>query len=206
MKLILILTSVLLAGCATSKMWSHAPVYDETIVGFYLVEGKHEVVAVGKKYNYLFKVKPEMYKAFQISSEYDFSLSFDQFKIYFDNRISGRFSLRADKSKLSESKRVSLEQLGFGSNGTGIIESRGKDIIMLSRYISGTRYKADSSIPMTQFENGYKVAIKGKNEGLLYAGKAVITPLTLAIDTLVLIPIVLSIVVFDLDVSGTRHD
>lgn len=200
MKLILILTSVLLSACVTSKMWNHSPVYDETIVGFYLVEGKHDVVAVGKKYNYLFKVKPEMYEAFRISSEYDFSLSFDQFKISFDNRITGRFALRADKSVLSESKKEPLKQLGFSVNGSG-----SRDSIMLSRHMSGTRYKADSNMPMTQFERGYKVAIKGQNEGLLYAGKAVVTPLTLAIDTHILIPVALSIVLFDIDVSGTRH-
>ena len=67
------------------------------------------------------------------------------------------------------------------------------------------RYQAGGTEAMRQFDKGYKVQIKEPNEGLLYAGKAAISPLTLAIDTLVLVPIVLTIIVFDIDVSGTRN-
>ncbi len=196
MKLILIFTSLLLGGCATSHLWSHQPSYEETVIGFYLVQDKYEVVAVGKKYNYLFKVKPEMYEAFKISHKYDFSLSFENFRSMFDNRISGRFTLSIDKTELSESELKNFRDLGF----MGVLNPIG-----LKRFISGTRYQASGIMPMTQFYDGYKVSIKEPNAGLLYAGKATITPLTLAVDTLILIPIALAVIVFDLDISGTQN-
>jgi len=188
MKLPIALCILLLSGCATNNLWKDRSTYDETVIGFYLVEGKHEVVAVGKKYNYLFRVEPEMYEAFKLGSEIEFTLHFKDFKMKTTrNYIRGDFKLTAVKAALSESELKKLEDLGFLH---GLYDKE----IRLEDYISGHRHEGGGILPINEFEQGHDVTIQIPDPAIFSVGKAVLTPYTLAIDTLILIPIIVAVI------------
>jgi hypothetical protein len=193
--IVIIICSFLLTAC-TSNLWEKKSSYEETVLGFYLIENKREVLVVGEKYSYVFEVNSDMYQAFKLSSRIDFGLQFNYFKMSENNKTSGSVDLYVNKDKLSGSDIKILKGLNFTSTKTD------SNTLELDGLIYGTRYTGEGNLPITTFEKGYKVSIAIPDSVLLHTGKVVATPVTLAFDVLVLTPIAFTGLMF-LAATGT---
>ena len=175
-------------GCTTHSLWYSKDSYLETILGFYLVDGKNELLAMGEKFSYKFEIKPHIHNAIQLSGEMDYELRLTHFSLNEMNEISGGVALSVHKDTISDSQIMSLEKLGFKSISLDTV-------LELETLIQGVRYRGEGKPPAIEFENGYDVVVEIPDTYLLKTGKAIATPFTLVFDTLVLTPIVLTVVV-----------
>ncbi|PNI00288.1 hypothetical protein C1N32_21600 [Vibrio diazotrophicus] len=183
----LLVVLLLLTGC-TRSLWEYNEKYYETLLGFYLVEGEHKVLAVGEKYSYMLELKPNMYDALKLSREVDFSLRLRKFSIDDDNRISGLVKLTTQVSSISQENVSYLNTLGFQE---GVSSSYISDEWQLH----GERYLGSDSYPMVTLEKGVTVAIGYQGDKFDVAGRIIATPVTLAFDTLVLTPLMVGVVI-----------
>lgn len=186
MRFFVLIYCLLLTGC-THLLWENKDSYLETVVGFYLVEDEHKVLAVGENYSYMFEIQPDMYGAIKLSNEIDFTLKFESFSLNEKNIISGHIELSVAPENLSENQKLTLSKLGFKN-------SPPKTALYIGNKISGIRYIGEGSLPATKFENDYKVTVEIPDTYLRSTGKVIATPATLTFDVLVMTQIYITII------------
>lgn len=187
-KVFLIAFTFLMTSCSTLGLWNYRDRYYEDIKGFYLVQGKYEVLALGSLYSYKFEIDQRLYDVFKTSKKIDFELEFDSFSVSYENNVDGRFSLSVDKDNLSESEVNVLVSFGFEQ------KQFNKSKLELYVNISGVRYIGEGTPPITVFEKPYRVQVTLPDNNVMKTAKVVATPAVLVFDLYVMLPIYIGIV------------
>ena len=182
MRFIYLLCVFVLTGCSMA-LDEKTSSYEETVIGFYLVNDKNEVFIQGKKYNYLFTVSENLYSALTLNSEINLQVNFSSFSIDEENAINGGVKLYIKREGLSGSNAKFVENLGFETHPL-----YPKGSFELYEKVFGTIYKSDNTLPLSQTSKEYLVSIKTPDSALLKTSKLVGAPFAITFDVLVVVP------------------
>jgi hypothetical protein len=170
-----LIISVFLSGC-TSQLWQ-APSYDEKITGFFGVKEKELVIVAGQKYSYVFEASVKFKAVLTESRTNEFNPIYRKFRLDKNNNVTGHLSLVSYKS----TDKQKLRELGFVEDKYGNME--------INFQLKGKRYEVEGEYPFEKLEDDHYVLVETPENGIAKAGKIVVTPVTIAIDVLAVVPV-----------------
>ncbi|WP_038881873.1 MULTISPECIES: hypothetical protein [Vibrio] len=181
MKTLLLFIALFLSGCTTA-LW--APEYkQEMIDGFYVKSDSGELFVTASSSAYLFKINKNLGEALTLSREVDFFPSFNDFELRKDNTIVGTVSL----TLLSDEPTLELESqlLSLGFRKDALLKK-----FRLTEKVTGKRFIVEGDLPLDKLETSQRISIAQPSTFSEAAGKIVVTPATIIIDSVVVVPAV----------------
>ncbi|MEZ9595178.1 hypothetical protein AB4298_11085 [Shewanella sp. 10N.261.52.F9] len=172
---LLILFTLIMSGC-TSQVWQ-APSYEERVTGFYATQENALLLVTGQNYSYVFEASDLLIKSLKISRTIEFYPRYESFKLDKENNVSGKLELITHNT----SDKQTLRELGFPQDEYGNID--------LTFNLRGKRYKVEGNYPFQKLEDEHYVLVETPESGLSKAGKIVVTPGAVAIDTVAIVPV-----------------
>lgn len=177
---------IFMFGC-TNQVWS--PAYkEESIVGFYVVPERNELLVSGKDSGYIFPIGEEFEEILILSMKISFEPILKDFILEKNNTVSGVVTLMASEKNISQEEESRLYQLGF-KKSTFI-----RDVIECSVKIKGYRYSLEGDMPLKKFAKPYSLRVAQPDSGFDVARKIVSTPGAVVIDAAVVLPSALLLV------------
>ena len=176
---------IMIISCSscTAKLWDR-DVYQETIHSIYIDESGESFVVLGEEFHYIFQSNDELINILKASSSIILHPTFRSFSLSDDNSVSGSFDLYAYRNELFFEGIEKLKSLGFDSNPYHNHETLSYKNVS----IKGVRYKGNPDLDFGRnLRKPYKVNIKLPNSSSAaeLAGKAFITPVTVAADAVI---------------------
>ncbi|HEY9051537.1 MAG TPA: hypothetical protein VIQ03_08345, partial [Gammaproteobacteria bacterium] len=145
----------------------------------------NSLVVIGEKYHYIFQVDKNLVRIFKASRSISFAPIFFAFYVDKDNKVSGSFVLKVESATLTNDEMSLLTGLGFRD----IKVSKNAEL----RYdaaIKGQRYVvSDSFNNIEKFEHTYQIKVFVPYSDDELAAKAVLSPVTVATDAMLVIPL-----------------
>ena len=169
----LVLLLSLSAAACTRVLWESS--YTDHVRGFLVAPEKHYVLVVGDEYLYAFSVQQEFEKTLLLSRRLAFKPWFNFFQIDAKGAISGEVSLDIPIANLSEADNRELFSLGFRMTGD-------KKTYRQSTNLKGLRFTPQEKMAFQEVKSAPAVEIAKPNSGVEAAGKAILTPATIALD------------------------
>ncbi|EGQ9697666.1 hypothetical protein ACNPJX_004741 [Vibrio parahaemolyticus] len=180
MKIICTLIAVILmlSGCmTTSKLWEEHS-YIDSVSSFVLNKNNNDLIVTGKNYAYIFDVSNEFKQVLELSRTMEFTPMLSDFTLSKTGSISGNIYLSIKRSLVSEKEQSQLLLLGFTKGNS----------MTLTYKLSGSRYSLESEVDHIKLENEYKVKVIQESSAVKNVGQVMLTPATVVIDSVVVIP------------------
>lgn len=169
---------IFLSGCTTSKLWD-TPAYNERVTGFFGVKDKNLLIVEGDKYSYVFEANQQFKDVLTASRIHAFIPKYKKFKLDVDGNVTGTLSLVSYRTAdINE-----LTRLAFTKNKDGDMQ--------IDFELKGKRYIVEGSFPFEKLGDRHYVSVETPESNIIAtAGKIVVTPATVTIDALMVIPVV----------------
>ena len=182
-KILLLVTLSLFTSCnTTSKLWR--PAYNENLRSF-LINANQDIVLLGDKYNYV--IDDHMHLLKDVLSSEVHRMTFinekkTKIEVDRDNYIGGYIVIETFSNRMSRDDFLFLRSWGFSSQGA--------EAMSLHIPLRGVRYEMPSYLNAQQYyplNRVYTIRVDSSSSSIGAVGKVVLTPFTLAADTILLI-------------------
>lgn len=167
---------LILSSCGLTERMLERPQYREEIRQFSLTEDGKNILAVGKKYHYVFQVNNNLNNILNWKYKNLLTPKFGKFSIEDDNEgINGRYRLIVKKEQLPTSEHDWLLRNGF--------QDKKFDGFVYNDTILGRRYEKKQEIKLyNEYKEPYILYISENPSVISKTLKITATPITLAAD------------------------
>lgn len=175
-----------LSGCVTPKLFEPR-VYREKVSSVLVSEDNQKLVIFTKDFHYIFDLPAELATVLKGSLHRHVKANIFQFQLDANGHITGNYRLLLSETASEEEKQTAYA-IGFSRKNA-----------QMDGTLSGMRYDANGVQPPAtlQLNQEYEVAIREERSAGNKAGRALLTPVTVAADgVLVLAAVPLSILLF----------
>lgn len=175
-----------LSGCFTQRLFE-PKIYREKISSVLVSEDNKNLVIFTEQYHYIFDLPPELATVLKGELHSHVKASLFQFQVDAERHITGKYELLLPPDSPEHIKQVAIAA-GFDSSG-----------ISMNGELSGMRYDANGVHPPAnlQLNQEYEVTISAEQTSGEKAAKALLTPITVTADgVVVLVTVPLGIIMF----------
>ena len=163
-----------LSGC-TEAMYTRKR-YEEEVSSVLFTEDMKKIVIIGKDYHYIFDAPEALVRSLRSGLHARMRARFYPFDVHADQRITGKLALLIDEDMAAEEVEQAMD-MGFkpGSDSG----------YFLTINLSGIRYDSggiQATAPSQRLNRTYTITVSVDHTAMGYAGRAVLTPVTVAAD------------------------
>lgn len=168
-----------LSGC-TEALYRKTE-YKDVVSSVLFTEDMKKIVIIGKDYHYIFDAPEALVRSLRSSLHARMHASFYPFDVHTDQHITGKLSLLIDEGLSAEEVEQAMG-LGFKPRKNG----------GYFQYIelSGTRYDSggiQATAPSQRLNKTYTITVRVDHTASDYAARAVLTPVTVAADGVLMV-------------------
>ena len=168
-----------LSGC-TEALYRRME-YKEEVSSVLFTEDMKKIVIIGKDYHYIFDAPEALVRSLRSNLHARMHASFYPFDVHTDQRITGKLSLLIDEDLSAEEVE---EAIGLG------FKPRVESGYVLHMELSGIRYDSggiQATAPSQRLNRTYTITVSVDHTAMGYAGRALLTPVTVAADGAVIV-------------------
>jgi len=178
----LFLSVLMLSSCVTKDMWKESS-YNETIKSFLMTDSGEKLVVISKNYHYIFTLSNDLKHILLSSKRELLKPSFYHFRVDNNDNISGKYILNYFNKSKNQAKE--FQSLGFKNKK---LQNKESSLYTFQGKLQGKRYLANKVISSSQtFNKDYHVRIKEETSIISKIGKTLATPVTAAVDGVLII-------------------
>jgi len=168
-----------LSGC-TEALYRKTE-YKEVVSSVLFTEDMKKIVIIGKDYHYIFDAPEALMRSLRSNLHARMHASFYPFDVHTDQSITGKLSLLIDEDLSAEEVE---EAIGLG------FKPRVESGYVLHMELSGIRYDSggiQATAPSQRLNKTYTITVSVDHTAMGYAGRALLTPVTVAADGAVIV-------------------